>query len=338
MSSRFHRALFPCALTVAFLALASTAEAKIVIGQTASALNPPVECKDPEPSDEFQLGVGSEASYVVPTNGVLTSFSTFGGSALGHGMTLKVFRKVGPFSYLVVGQSFTYSVMPNVLAVNDIQIPVQAGDVIGETVPGGEQPTSCAFATAQEGDLVMFAEPSDVPPGGTVVFPGFVEKEFRLNVSATLLPPPTIISIVPTSGSIKGSTKITVTGRNLGGRFSFNGVPTPRATADSESQYTLISPPTKKPTTLQISVTTVAGTATSPVGFRTFGCIVPRLTGTKLKVVRRKLRNARCTLGTVTTTNGATLGTGKVVKQTPKPGTALAPKSRVSVTLGVARN
>jgi hypothetical protein len=62
-------------------------------------------------------------------------------------------------------------------------------------------------------------------------------------------------------------------------------------------------------------------------------CLVPSLTGKKLKSAKKKLRNAGCKLGKVTKKDGATGKTGKVKKQSPKPGKSLPQGSKVAVTL-----
>jgi hypothetical protein len=316
------------------LALSASAEAAIVVGQTASPLNPPFECPFVNPADELQLSVASGTSYTVPTTGTITSWSTFAGGGPSQSMTLKVFRKVGPFSYLVVAKS-TASLLPNTLNKTLVEIPVQAGDHIGEEVFGRETESPCNFATGESSDRVLFVDNSSVAPGGTVVFPGRVEPEVRLNISATVQPPPTITSINPTSGSFKGGTKVTIAGANLeGASVSFGGFTIPQVQQDSGSQITATTPPTPGPTSTQISVKTVAGTAISAQPFVTTACVVPRLKGANLSAVRRKLRKADCKLGAVTKLKGATVGTGKVVKQNPRPGAKLAPGSKVSVKLG----
>jgi hypothetical protein len=63
-------------------------------------------------------------------------------------------------------------------------------------------------------------------------------------------------------------------------------------------------------------------------------CVVPKLSGKKLKAVKKKLVAADCKLGKVKKLNGATAKTGKVKKQSPKPGKVLALGSKVSVKLG----
>jgi hypothetical protein len=330
VNNGFHRVVLPLVLIGACLASTQAAQGKVVIGQTASAVNPPVECVYVEPADEIQLGVTSGAGYVVPNAGVITLWSTFAGPGPSETMTFKVFRKVGPFSYLVVAQS-TYTLIPNALNVESVEIPVQEVDRIGVSVPGGERPTACSFATGQEGDLVLFGE-GEVPPGGTASL-SFLESGFRLNVSATVQLPPTITSISPSSGSFKGSTKLTITGTDLiGASVSFNGVRTPRVSPISDSQLLVITPPTKRPMIQQVTVETVAGTATE--SFTTTACTVPRLNGLRLKAAKRKLGDGGCKLGTVSKLKGATMRSGKVVKQNWKPGTLLKPGSKVNVRLG----
>lgn len=333
MNDRCHRVLLPLILIVACLVLAETAQAKVVIGQTASAVTPPLHCVLAEPSDEIQEGVASGPAYVVPSAGVITSWSAFAGPAANETMTFKVFRRVGALAYLVISEN-KYNLIPSMLNTEEVDIPVQAGDRIGEGEPGGGQPTPCVVETSQAGDTVRFSEGKTVAPGGTATL-SFLEPEFRLNESASIQLPPTITSISPSSGSFKGGTALTITGTELSGAsVSFNGVPAPRVTPISESQLSVIAPPSKKPTSEQISVTTVAGTATSPKSFSTTACVVPRLSHLKLKAAKRKLRAADCKLGTVSKLKGATTKTGKVVKQSSKPGALLKPGAKVNVKLG----
>jgi PASTA domain len=64
------------------------------------------------------------------------------------------------------------------------------------------------------------------------------------------------------------------------------------------------------------------------------GCVVPKLKGRSLKASRKLLEGAECLIGSVRKLRGATGRTGKVVGQSPKPGTQLAPWASVKVTLG----
>jgi PASTA domain len=63
------------------------------------------------------------------------------------------------------------------------------------------------------------------------------------------------------------------------------------------------------------------------------GCLVPKLKGRSLKASKRLLEDAECLIGGVRKLKGATGKTGKVVGQSPKPGTQLAPWATVKVTL-----
>ncbi len=64
------------------------------------------------------------------------------------------------------------------------------------------------------------------------------------------------------------------------------------------------------------------------------GCLVPRLKGKSLVASKRLLKGAECLIGSVRKLKSATGKTGKVVKQSPKPGTLLEPWTTVKVTLG----
>lgn len=63
------------------------------------------------------------------------------------------------------------------------------------------------------------------------------------------------------------------------------------------------------------------------------GCLVPRLKGKSLMASRKLLEGAECLIGNVRKLKGATGKAGKVVKQSPKPGTLLEPWTTVKVTL-----
>jgi hypothetical protein len=82
---------------------------------------------------------------------------------------------------------------------------------------------------------------------------------------------------------------------------------------------------------------TASGTpaASNPASGQAAGsarCIVPKLTAAKLKSARSKARAADCKIAKVTKTK--TEKTGKVVAQSPKPGTVLAAGAGVNVKLG----
>jgi beta-lactam-binding protein with PASTA domain len=60
---------------------------------------------------------------------------------------------------------------------------------------------------------------------------------------------------------------------------------------------------------------------------------VPKLTGTKLKWVRKRLKKANCTLGKVKLRGEARARSGRVIAQRPRPGKFKPPGFGVRVTL-----
>jgi hypothetical protein len=150
-----------------------------------------------------------------------------------------------------------------------------------------------------------------------------------------VLPPPTIIGITPRKGSVKGAS-VVITGANLASvsGVSFGSNPAKSFTVDSEEQITAVAPASKTLAAVPVTVTTVAGLATSSQAFSYKGCVVPRLKGMKLEAAKRKIRSSRCRVAGVQKRGDATAKTGKVVKQRPRPGRVIAPGGGVRVVLG----
>jgi hypothetical protein len=330
-ANRIRLTLAASLAAVALLALAQSAPAQVVVGQTAPNTALVETCNFPFPYDEFQVAVAGGPSYAIPTAGVLTSWSVNEGPGTGS-LTLKVFRPIGPGLYQIVGHDGPRPLTPNTLNTFPVSIPVAAGDVVGLSVLAGEA-TNCAFETGLEGDVVGYAKGS-AGDGATIAEENSF-KESRLNISATLLPPPAITAISPTKGSVKGGTSVAVTGGNFASvtAVAFGSTPAKSFTVDSEGQITAIAPASKTLSKVPVTVTTIAGTATSSQTFVYQGCKVPQLKNKKLKAAKKKLKKGGCKLGKVKKLDGATTATGKVKKQSPKPGKILAPGSKVKVTL-----
>jgi hypothetical protein len=62
---------------------------------------------------------------------VLTSWSTNASSGAGQYLEFKVYRPVSTYTYTVVGHDGPQPLTPGVLNTFPIDIPVQAGDVLG---------------------------------------------------------------------------------------------------------------------------------------------------------------------------------------------------------------
>jgi hypothetical protein len=187
------------------------------------------------------------------------------------------------------------------------------------------------FQTGLTGDLISWKE-GNTPVGSSFAIQE-TYSEYRLNISATLLPPPTISAITPAQGSIKGAS-VVLSGANFANvtGVSFGSVPA-TFTVNSEGQITAVAPPSKTLSKVPVTVTTAAGSATSTQIFAYIGCKVPQLKGKTLKAAKKKIRKANCKLGKVKKLDGATAKTGRVSKQSPKSGKILAPGSKVKITL-----
>jgi len=327
----FRSGLFALVALLATLGLSSSAAALVTVGQTApdlSVVN--ASCNSESGYNELQTRVAAGASYQVPTAGVLTSWSTLPKS--GGRLGLAIYRPVAG-QFLLLAVDGPRIVLANEFRTIPVTIPVQAGDIVGLAVPSTPA-ASCAFLTGDAADELIY-ESGNAPVGTTISFPPEnTEPGFRLNVSATLLPPPAIASISPASGSIKG-VKTTIAGANFAGAsaVSFGGVPAKSFTVDSEAQITAVAPASKKLSKVPVTVTTVAGTAASATTYNYEGCKVPNLDGKKLKASKKKARRADCGIGKVTKKGDATAKTGEIVKQNPKPGKVLAPGTKIKVTL-----
>ena len=334
MRKAFGVPIFVLSVVTALALFCTSAMAQITVGQLAPP-NTPVECNEPELFDEVPIAVASGASYAVPApGGVITSWSTRAGAGAGQSYEMKVFRPTGPGSYLVVAHDGPRPLAPSVLNTFPVSIPIQAGDVVGIQYLGLlSTPTACFFETGNVLDRAGWRE-GNTPDGGAFS----LEEEntaYRLNVSATVLPPPVLTGIATPGGTVKGGTPVIIGGANLAEvrAVSFGATPA-TFTVNSETQITAVAPPSKTLAKVPVTVTTVAGTATSASTFSYEGCKVPKLANKKLKPSKKALKKGDCKLGKVKKQGDATAKTGKVVKQNPKPGKILAPGAKVTIKLG----
>lgn len=322
--------------SAAFLAAtASAMAAQWPVGSTNWPPEKRAECLFGVSRDLLQLPPEDRAYAVPPQGGAITTWSTLAGGAAGQLLGLKVFRPIGPGTYLVVGEDAPRPLTPNGLNTFPVGIPVQSGDVIGLAVPAGS-PVACRFETFYETDRIGSVKGGAAV--GATVAPGEPAPRSLLNVSATILPPPVVIAFEKDAGSFKGGSRVLVFGNNFASvqGVSFGSTPAPSFEANSETQITAIAPPGPV-ASVPITVTTAAGSAVSAQTFAYKGCRVPRLAGSKLKAVRKRVRKADCTVGKVKKLDDATAKTGKVVRQNPKPGKLLAPGTKVNVILDAER-
>jgi hypothetical protein len=171
------RALLVTAL-IAIAAAPASASASTQIGQT---INPAGSACSPNVS-WFQ-GTAPNSQFVVPVDGVITSWSFLGGTSVPSSMKLKVGR-IGVTTLDVVAQSDPQTPLANNLNTFTSHVQVHSGEVIGFYFPApGTFP--CA-ANPVSGYAAQFIS-GDVAPGTNNV--GFsTDANTHLDLSATLEP------------------------------------------------------------------------------------------------------------------------------------------------------
>ena len=264
-----------------------------------------------------------------PVNGVIVRWHLI--KATGNPFRLRVLRPAAG-SYTAVGTSASAEAVTPGLETFATSLPIRAGDTIGlDVVKGlivGAVPNPASVIAAISPILVE-GDTEPLTATGT-------GAEFAFN--AEVQPTPTVTSIGPKSGSFKGGSSVTVSGTDFAGvsGVSFGGVAAKSFTVNSETQLTAVAPAVAKPTAVDITVTTIAGTsavvATDRFAYK--ACVVPKLRSKSLKAAKKKLKKAGCKAGKVTKRGAATAKTGKVVAQSKNAGKKLAPGTKVNVTLG----
>lgn len=266
------------------------------------------------------------AQLTSPVNGAIVRWRV--ADAAGP-WKLRVLRPLGGGSYL--GTSTSASVAPASLGteVFATDLPIQVGETIG--LDSG--PASKIGTAAGAGTLI----------GWIPVLAGNESRSFsaeepsQLAFNADVQPQPTVTAISPASGSLGGGTAVTVTGTDFASVSSvhFGSATATSFTVGSEGSLTATAPAAATLGSVDVTVTTVAGTSplTTADRFEYVACVVPKLAGLKLKAAKKKLKKARCGLGKVTKLGGATAQSGRVARQAPKPGKTLAPGAKVKLTL-----
>lgn len=295
-------------------------------------------------------------------NGVIVRLNVAGATTPG---TLRV-RTMGsagplegPFVSLFKTASAPIAVVPSAgVQTYPMSMPVTRGDEIGLSMSHG---TSIGFL---EGEGFFSAWESDPPEAGPskrdgegtglVGFNVEIQPPPAISYLSTAPIPPLTASTAPTGGGATappfaptaraagptaGGTKVYISGGNFEGASSvmFGSVPATSFTVVSGREVDAIAPPSATAVATPVSVTTIAGTATSRQGFEYFVppvlCTVPALKGKSLKAARRALVAAHCGLGTVTKRAGAKTKSGKVVRQSKAPGSQFASGGKIDVTL-----
>ncbi|MBS1887061.1 MAG: IPT/TIG domain-containing protein [Actinobacteria bacterium] len=272
-----------------------------------------------------------------PVNGAVIRWRVTGASAV-PGYEIRVLRPSGFGEYTAVGTSAPQTPSGPAQQSFATNLPIKAGDLVGiDTPAGGALPIN--HAGGEYGGWVpLLAEGQTQAPIGPIAG--------ELGYNAEVQPAPTIVSLGTTSGSTAGGTSITINGTDFEGTSAvkFGTAPASSFTVNSESQITALAPAAAAGS-VPVTVTTVAGTATSaqlftyvapvvPPAAPAKSCIVPSLKGKKLGAARKSSLAAGCRLGEVTKRKGITARSGKVVRQTPKAGTVHAAGTKIKIVLG----
>jgi PASTA domain-containing protein/IPT/TIG domain-containing protein len=270
-------------------------------------------------------------NLVSPVNGAIVRWSVQG--AEGGPFFLRVLRPNGSGGYMGAGTSG--GVTPSSLGLQTFtaNLPVKAGDLIGVDPTNASDKIGVVSVAGAN-----FAKIFPPPAEGATKPIREVESGKEIELSAEVQPAPAIGSLAPNFGSIAGGASVTINGTDLNGASSvkFGTVPATGFTVESENKITAIAPPGGVPGPADVTVTTLAGTSPTVAADKFYyqACVVPKLKGKQLKAAKNALRRADCKLGKV---KGKHTRAAKVIKQSPKPSTILAPESKVNIKLGVAK-
>jgi len=201
----------PVAVVAALVltASASPARAAVTIGETFTPVNP---C-----FDRTRLQTTSPGSqYKVPSTGGITAWTvtswSFEAGPTPPSIKLKIGRSAGPDRFTIIGESGLMTPGANRLNTFPVQIPVRAGDIIGNYTPppiqncGRNLPAGSGF---QQHFLV-----GEVALGGTETFN--IQDDFQSDLSAVLVPSNAFTLGPTTRNKKKGIAFITATVPNPG--------------------------------------------------------------------------------------------------------------------------
>jgi large repetitive protein len=318
------------------LAAVGTAITLVLSATTARAVTVTVGSPMTVPFTTATLGgVGMAANFVLPETGASVTSPITGtivrwrlDGFAGGPFRLRVLAPSSGKIFTAAGTSAPESPASTGIETFPTDLPIKAGDIVGF---GNTNSTDKLGFASVKGATYLGWEPA-LEEGSTKLGNTIEGKE--LGISADVQPPPGLGSISTPSGSIKGGTSVVITGHDFTGATAvkFGTAAASAFTVNSDSQITATSPPGLAPGVVDTSVTTLAGTTAASAAdqFTYTACVVPKLKGKKLKIVRKKLTKADCKLAKV---KGKKSKSAKVKKQSPKPGKVLAPGSKVNVTV-----
>ncbi len=329
---------------VLVLAAASAQAADVTLGPDLTGTYLSESCGAPCTLANTSL-TQAGAQLTSPVTGVVVRWNVIGGTTAGS-YRLRTMNPGTPPSFLFTGSTATVSSVPTAgIQTFTATVPIVAGQAIAlDMSPSASIGLAAGLGTFDQWEPVP--EQGDAPPPIQV---GGVDA---IGFNAEVQPAPTIAALGTTSGPTAGGTSVTVTGTDFEGATAVKFGSIPAAfMVNSEGQITATSPAGSG--SVPVSVTTVAGTATSgqqfgyqapeppapaptpaPISPPAKTCTVPKLKGKSLNVARTAIIRADCNVGRVNKKKGVKAKTAKVVGQSSKPGSVLPPRTAVNVTLG----
>jgi IPT/TIG domain/PASTA domain len=273
-----------------------------------------------------------------PINGTVARWRLMGASA-GSGYNLSVLRADPGGTYTVTANSGPVTLAGGTLETVNVDLPILAGEFLTLNTPLGSRISLLKSPSTEMIFIPPLADGQTGSPFGE--FPTSEELAFDAEVQAA----PTITAIGTLSGPVSGGTTVSLSGTDFEGATAvrFGSASASTFAVGSEGQITAVSP-AGPAGSVPISVTTVAGTATSSQQFTLQSptptptppptCTVPELKGKSLRSSKRRIKGADCKVGKVAKRKGVKGRSGKVVGQSKKPGTVLPAGTVVKVTLG----
>jgi hypothetical protein len=331
---RHFRFLIPLTLLVGCAFTSAAQGADITIGPDLSGTYTSESCETECSLLNTSL-IQPGAQVISPVNGLVVGWHVVGGITPGT-YRLRALTPLPGGSYLFSGASAPVSSIASAgVQTFAATMPVVAGQGIAIDM----SPTA---AIGVASGLGSYAQWEPEPAEGTSPSP-LIATPITIGFNAEVQPTPTISSLGATSGSTTGGTSVSISGTDFAEvkSVSFGSNAASSYTVGSEGQITAISP-AGAAGSVPISVTTIAGTATSSQQFTYVAptpapaptCTVPKLKGKSLKASKKKIKGADCKVGKVTKKKGAKTKTGKVVGQNKKTGTVLPAGTVIKVTLG----
>jgi hypothetical protein len=262
----------------------------------------------------------------------------------GGPFKLRVLTPEGGGTYKGSGTSAPETPSSTARQTYSTHLPIQAGQTLAIDNSNGSDRYGVLLPV---GSSFGFSLPP-VADGLTGVLNPTGAGEYAYN--AEVQPLPGIAAIGPTSGPTAGGTSVLISGHDLSEATAvkFGTTPASSFSVVAETTITATAPPSSSAGSVPVSVTTLAGSASSPSQFTYIPppvppvspvkpaptCTVPNLKGRTLKGSKKRVRAAACLVGKLTKRAGATVKTGEVVKQVPKPGAVVPAGTKVKITLG----